>query len=219
MTDLSDKPAKYLPRYRLLLIILSILCATLFLILAAGVQSGKTFRWDSPVMRSIAQAHTPALNTIFEAITYTASEVVILTLAVSGYFLWRWGRKKELILLVISWVGFSLTVNGLKFVFIRPRPDVFDHLVRQSGYSFPSGHAAAAISLFGLLGIFLWQSDRRGWALFCWVWVIFVAFSRVYLGVHYPSDVLASLSLGVIWLIIIVSNADRITGVFLRRSN
>lgn len=203
-------------RYRHIWTILAICMVMIFIALAIGVQSGSLDDWDNSILRSMINLHTSVVTEMFKAITYTASEIVMVTLAFATLLLWRLGHKREMVLLLFSWALFNLIANGLKQVFQRPRPDIFDYLVNQSGYSFPSGHTAAAISLFGLLGVFLWRPQQRGYAMICWFWVILVAFSRVYLGVHYPSDVLASLSLGIAWLIVIVSNADRITGLFFK---
>jgi len=80
---------------------------------------------------------------------------------------------------------------------------VFPPLTTETSYSFPSGHAMAAVAVYGVLALLLWQRGKRGWAVLAGAWVPLVAISRVYLGVHYPSDVLASLALGTIWLIIV----------------
>ena len=62
----------------------------------------------------------------------------------------------------------------------------------------------AAIAVYGLTAVLLWQRRRTGWAVLAGLWVPLVALSRVYLGVHYPSDVLASLAVGTIWLILVM---------------
>ncbi len=106
-------------------------------------------------------------------------------------------------LFIVSFVGTFLLNSLLKFIFARPRPDLFPPLVVEHSYSFPSGHTMSAIAYFGLLALVLWQRGRRGWAVLAGLWVPLVALSRVYLGAHYPSDVLASLAIGTIWLVIV----------------
>jgi membrane-associated phospholipid phosphatase len=91
----------------------------------------------------------------------------------------------------------------LKLLFARPRPNVFPPLMAETSYSFPSGHTMSAVAVYGLLALLLWQRGQYAWALLPGLWVPLVALSRVYLGVHYPSDVLASLALGTIWLVIV----------------
>ena len=91
----------------------------------------------------------------------------------------------------------------LKLLFARPRPNLFPPVVTETSFSFPSGHAMTAVAVYGLLSLLLWQRGRHSWALLAGLWVPLVALSRVYLGVHYPSDVLASLALGTVWLVIV----------------
>jgi undecaprenyl-diphosphatase len=92
----------------------------------------------------------------------------------------------------------------LKLLFARPRPNVFPPLTLETSFSFPSGHTMAAVAFYGLIAILLWRDHHYGWALLPGLWVPLVALSRIYLGVHYPSDVLASLAVGTIWLALIL---------------
>jgi membrane-associated phospholipid phosphatase len=117
--------------------------------------------------------------------------------------LWfRQHQKPQALLLSITVFGAVITNAALKFLFARPRPEVFPPLVVETSYSFPSGHTTTAAAFYGMLAILLWQAHHRRWALLSGVWVFAVAFSRVYLGAHYPSDVLGSLALGTLWLVI-----------------
>ena len=95
--------------------------------------------------------------------------------------------------------GGELLIIGLKALFHRPRPsEVFAGL----GYSFPSGHSFFAVTLYGMMAYWLTRATpaRR------WVWVpavlliLAIGFSRIYLGVHYASDVLAGFCVGLPWL-------------------
>lgn len=103
----------------------------------------------------------------------------------------------------------------LKLVFRRPRPDVL-RLVEQSGYSFPSGHAMNSMIFYGLAAYLLVRRGRH-WsrylvAGFVAVLVLLIGLSRIYLGVHYASDVLAGFLIGAGWLIIAARVSDRIPG-------
>ncbi|MCX6050405.1 MAG: phosphatase PAP2 family protein, partial [Chloroflexi bacterium] len=116
-------------------------------------------------------------------------------------FWFYWRRQPHQAILLVTTFGSAVWINALlKLVFARSRPLLFPPLVLETDYSFPSGHAVAAISLYGLLAVLLWRQRHYGWALLAGVWVLAVAVSRVYLGVHYPSDVLASLTIGGLWL-------------------
>ena len=102
-------------------------------------------------------------------------------------------------------LGLVVLINQvLKFIIQRPRPDGF-RLATVSGFSFPSGHSMAAMAFFGLLAWLVWryEKDRRQRALLVAAFalvIVMIGVSRIYLGVHYASDVIGGFCLSVIWL-------------------
>lgn len=108
---------------------------------------------------------------------------------------WREG------LYVLLALGGALWLNGLlKAAFARPRPDLWEPLWRYSGYSFPSGHAAATAALTMVLALLAWRTRWRVAVLGLMVpFTLLVGISRPYMGVHYPSDVLAGWAFGCAW--------------------
>ncbi len=95
----------------------------------------------------------------------------------------------------------------LKFAIQRPRPDAALRLVDIGGFSFPSGHSMAAMAFFGLLAWLTWRyvDDPRRRAVLCallCIMIVAVGFSRVYLGVHYASDVVGGFCASIIWLVV-----------------
>lgn len=100
-------------------------------------------------------------------------------------------------------LGGTLWLNGqLKAIFARPRPELWEPLWRYSGNSFPSGHAAATASLTLVLALLAWRTRWRVPVLVVMVpFTLLVGTSRTYLGVHYPSDVLAGWAFGCAWAV------------------
>ena len=100
-------------------------------------------------------------------------------------------------------LGGSLWLNGvLKAAFAEPRPDLWEPLWRYSGYSFPSGHAAATATLTFVLALLAWRTRWRVPVLALMVpFTLLVGVSRSYMGVHYPSDVLAGWAFGSAWTV------------------
>lgn len=101
-------------------------------------------------------------------------------------------------------VGSAALTEAFKHVFHQARPALFQQIVQEHGYSFPSGHSTLSFALFGFLAAWLLvDAPRRAihWvgALFCVVLACGVAFSRVYLGVHWPTDVAGGMLLGISW--------------------
>lgn len=127
-----------------------------------------------------------------------------LTAALIIYFLIR--KKDWLIaLLIFNLIGVRFANHILKAIFERPRPS-FDHLVHVSYYSFPSGHSMDAMAFYSflafLLHVRLKESGKRTEAV--WVaavsLIVIIGLTRIYLGVHYPTDVLGGFSAGACWL-------------------
>ena len=112
-------------------------------------------------------------------------------------------------LLLISVVGNIALDTLLKAIFTRPRPDVITPLVTETSFSFPSGHTAVAVALYGMLALLLWQ--RRHWLVgaVCMMWMLLIGLSRIYLGAHYPSDVVGSLAFSVVWVLMLLLIEDK----------
>ena len=163
-------------------------------------------RLDRSVAQALHDAATPATTTAFLIVTALGSleAVALLGLAVAAYY----GRKRRW-LHVQVWItvllgGFALN-QLLKVFFARPRPVFEDPLVLESTYSFPSGHAMESMVMYGMLAYFAvralstWRA-RTAVVFGAAVLVLLIGFSRMYLGVHYLSDVAAGYAAGGAWL-------------------
>jgi len=131
---------------------------------------------------------------------------IIVMVIVGGYLMFRLKQTWEALVLAISLAGGELLNYALKNIFHRARPDI-QHLVNAGGYSFPSDHAMVSATFYGMLGYLVWlnlhERNKTSWH-FIVVTVIFIAaigVSRIYLGVHFPSDVVAGFAAGGVWLI------------------
>jgi undecaprenyl-diphosphatase len=134
-----------------------------------------------------------------------AFEISLLLIA-GGYMYFYMKQTREPLMLAVSLAGTWLLNNLLKIIFQRTRPDVL-HLVAANGFSFPSGHAMITTAFYGMLGYIIWshlrQRSKPAWyvMLLTFCLVIAIGVSRVYLGVHYPSDVVAGFAAGGICLL------------------
>jgi undecaprenyl-diphosphatase len=183
-----------------------------FLILASEVTEGETLAFDKAILLSLrnpadhAQPIGPAwLVGAMRDITSLGSVTVLslLTLAAAGFALVA-GRPALALLMVAAVAGGSALSTILKVVFARPRPDFVAHGVEVFTQSFPSGHAMLSAVAYLTLGVLVARivPDRRSKAYvlaLCTVLTLAVGASRVYLGVHYPTDVLAGWALGALW--------------------
>lgn len=153
-----------------------------------------------------------AITTVFTWITLLGKlQIILLFMLTTIVMLWLWHKKHYIIPLLVSVTGsLSFTYLG-KLVFSRARPAL--SIYSESTFSFPSGHACIAISLYGFIG-YLLICFTRSWharvnIFFATLMVVLlIGISRVYLGVHYISDVWSGYLLGTIWLIIAISLSE-----------
>ena len=177
----------------------------LFAEFAGHVSSGKTQAFDDSVLRWVAQHRTPALEPVMLEITFLGTGTVVIALvAVSGMFLWLSNHKYSAILLLVSTIGGILLNNLLKVGFGRPRPQIIDWGMQAVSWSFPSGHAMSAAVVYGTVAYLAARLQRRHLhrvitLTAAIVLILLIAASRLYLGVHYPSDVLAGIIIGLAW--------------------
>jgi undecaprenyl-diphosphatase len=131
--------------------------------------------------------------------------VTLITLAVLGYLLFD-GKRAAALLVLISVAGGAALSSVLKLGFDRPRPDLVAHLVEVQTLSFPSGHAMVSAVIYLTLGALLAQvqahNHLRAYILsVAVILTLLIGISRVYLGVHWPTDVVAGWCAGAAWAI------------------
>ena len=145
-----------------------------------------------------------------EAIGFDLPVRAAILVPLAAILVWRWekrGERKAAYLLVAGSLSAEAVAQLLKALIHRPRPEVFFGLLPAETYSFPSGHAFVPAVYFGILAGIL--ATRRRWRAAVVAMAAFLGFSRVYLGYHYPSDVIAGWALAVVWLALWAMVADR----------
>jgi undecaprenyl-diphosphatase len=140
---------------------------------------------------------------------HSALGMLLMVTALAAYF-WRVQARYWLLALIFAVPGGMVLNVTLKYIFQRTRPVFEEPLVTLATYSFPSGHTTAATCFYGLLASYL-VIARPGWNVrlgtvaACTLMVLLVAFSRVYLGAHYVSDVLAAMAESIAWLAVCIT--------------
>ncbi|GAA5534045.1 phosphatase PAP2 family protein [Deinococcus aluminii] len=155
---------------------------------------------EAPLLLAVHAHATPTLDRWMLTVTTLGRfAFVALYVAVILAFL-RPGRRRTAFL-VVAVGGAALLGNLLKLVFHHPRPHLWAGLVTESGASFPSGHATGTAAFAVAVTLLAWRTRWRWPVLLLAVtFMLLVGFSRVYLGVHYPSDVLAGWLTGLAWV-------------------
>jgi membrane-associated phospholipid phosphatase len=181
-----------------------------FALLAFAYATGASIMHvDNELANTLNANVVPQLTAVFSAVTTLGNTPVLalVTAAAAAYLVGR-GRRLDASLLVVTLVGAQLLTAILKGIFERPRPSFDDPVATAGWFSFPSGHALSSIALYGAL-VYVFTNRLRApranlAALGAAVLIAAIGFSRLYLGVHYLSDVLAGYSAGLAWLLLTI---------------
>ena len=177
--------------------------------LSDEVLDGETRQFDDVTRAAVHQLASPAMTVVMRAVSFLGSTeflFIATTIVIVGFALRKWGREAKLFALTM--IGGALLNISLKLAFKRPRPIPFFDLTAPETYSFPSGHALTSCCFFGALAAFLTARMKNKHARIA-VWIVcaamflLIGFSRIYLGVHYTTDVIAGFAAALIWILVV----------------
>lgn len=179
-----------------------------FILIAKNIFAGNSYPFDAEAFVFV-DAHISNLNTeIMQFFTFLGTHLFLIPANLILIIWFLFVEKKRWLSIEITAISISslLLMFILKLIFIRPRPT--DPLLEQAaGYSFPSGHALMGVTFYGLLLYITFQYVKNKWLRF-FLFVLFIllvlmiGLSRIYLRVHYASDVIAGFCVGITWLIL-----------------
>ncbi len=167
-------------------------------------------RWDAEVPSRLVEyrrQHGVSESKIVTMLSATPT-IIALTALAAAVFRWKFGRWRESLLVIYAVVGETSIFVATTLFIDRPRPSVPHLDAAPPTSSFPSGHTAAAVCFYGsLAAVILWRSRQR-WikvvaVVVCAAVPLMVGGSRLYRGMHYPTDVIAGVLLGAIWLTVV----------------
>jgi len=179
--------------------------------LAGQVIAGGTRQFDDQARLLVHRHASPALTVVMRGFSLAGSSAFLLAVGTVAFLRFRrTGRPRTAALFVITAIGAEALDQVLKLTFHRTRPVAFFGLTEPAGYSFPSGHALVSCSFYGVLAAFAAaRAPSRAWR---WIYraaagllIAAIGLSRIYLGVHYPSDVLAGYAAAVVWVLSVAS--------------
>jgi membrane protein DedA with SNARE-associated domain/membrane-associated phospholipid phosphatase len=195
-----------------LVVVAGVICGWIFVGLAQDVVAHEEAVLSDPgALRFVVDHRVSWANALMKGITWLGSNAVLIPLvaALACYTLLRKKDWRATVLLVAAIVGANAWYHVVKPLVARERPPDVVHLITVSGYSFPSGHATAAVAVWGAVAIVLaaGRPGRQKAAIWIGAGLVatLVSFSRVYLGVHWWTDVAGGMALGGAWLCLLVA--------------
>ncbi|MEX2281638.1 MAG: phosphatase PAP2 family protein [Gemmatimonadota bacterium] len=183
-----------------------------FAAFASLVTGGFTQAFDERVLQWLEGRRSPVMDRVMVEISALGTGATLLVLVlVASVFLWLTKHHWSVYILLMGVFGGQLMNRLLKTSFERPRPSIVDAVADVSSLSFPSGHAMTSMITYGSVAYLVARLEptRRlrltTWSL-CAVMIILIGISRMYLGVHYPSDIIAGYLGGIAWLAFVAAS-------------
>lgn len=184
--------------------VLAALALWLFAEIAEEILEKESFIFDKEILLTLRELHSPLLDQVMLGLTFLGEPVVLLVTCLGlGIWLLYRGQRSRSTILIIAAVGATVLNNWLKILFGRARPLLWERIVDVGQYSFPSGHAMISLVIFGMMGYLLSNKfpQWRGWIIGLTILLIVgIGLSRLYLGVHWPTDIVAGYAAGLVWL-------------------
>ncbi len=205
-----------------LFVLLLLLALIVFVYATRMVFVLKGTEFDENIFKAVSPYTIPGSTSIMNFITFLGNHTLLIPLnfLLIGFFIYK--KQKWFAIRIASMSLSSVVLSfSLKAFFQRERP-LLPIIGDVGGYSFPSGHALIGIVFYGLLIYVIWHEVKQKWlriflTVFFILLILLISFSRIYLRVHYPSDVIAGLALGFIWLVLSLQIIHRIEKKYIAR--
>jgi undecaprenyl-diphosphatase len=185
-------------------LIIGSLTLLIVILLFEQVLQGKSFAFDKSLLIEIYTFSNPQLDLLMLAITYLGNPSSIVTLFLLSFLLLWWHKDYlEAKIFMLASLGALFLNVGLKLFFTKNRPQLWDQLIIEKSFSFPSGHAIGSMVLYGFLGYLLANRYPKLAVLIyglTTILILSIGFSRLYLGVHWPTDIIGGYAIGFLWL-------------------
>ena len=186
---------------------LLLICLVVFIVILENVFDNEIVLLDTNIYNTISLFKNDTVTAIFKMITQFGSATILICFTILSFVFLK--NKKISFSIALNLIIVGLFNQVLKWMIQRPRPEGF-RLIDESGYSFPSGHSMASMAFYGLIIYFVFKNVKNktikaviGTILS--LLILLIGMSRIYLGVHYASDVIAGFALSIAYLIIYIT--------------
>ncbi|MGF3065833.1 phosphatase PAP2 family protein [Facklamia sp. P12950] len=177
---------------------------TLFVHLGLEIKKNELVTFDTPIQSWVRDLQNPLMDKIMLFITHSSSAIpVLIFFAIILLMLFKKRAFNKMHFLLIAIPG-TLVINTiLKLIFQRDRPDLLNLLIEENFYSFPSGHAMISSTAIFAIMVLCWRSKHFYKILTLGlIYTFLVGYSRVYLGVHFPSDIIGGWMISFAWVVL-----------------
>jgi membrane-associated phospholipid phosphatase len=186
-------------------VLLGCLCLlALFGWLSQEILEKEVFSFDTTILWWLHRHSNATIDNLMLGITNLGNPEFVVVLVTICFSLLLWYKRYwSARILFLTCLGAVILNQGLKLVFVRPRPQLWPHLIVEHTYSYPSGHALGSAVLYGFLAVLLareYPRYRVGIYSIAILLVAAIGLSRLFLGVHYPTDIIAGYAVGIPWL-------------------
>jgi undecaprenyl-diphosphatase len=193
-----------------IVVIISIVSFLVFSFLAYTISAKEILQFDTAIITFIQGVESPGLTAVMKILSIIGDTPVVIILSlVVLFFLYKvLKHRSELVLFVVALSGSAILNLLLKYFFQRTRPEIH-RLVEIEGYSFPSGHAMNACTVYTIIAFLLWhniatKTGRTILIILSTIMILSIGISRIYLGVHYPSDIFGGYLASGFWITIAI---------------
>lgn len=195
-------------------IILTI-CLVVFVVILEDVFDNEIVVLDSTIFNMIQMIRSDYLTDIFKIITLFGNASMLITISVLILVIVK--NKKIGIMVILNLLAVGILNQILKYIIQRPRP-IENRLIEESGYSFPSGHSMGSIAFYGLIIYFIFKyiknkKIRNIYCIMLSLLILLIGISRIYLGVHYTSDVIAGFVISIAYLIVFITIIPKLINI------
>lgn len=199
------------PNHLFIAFIMLILSGSLFMVTAYLIANGKIEHFDLPIIQFIQGLETAWLTVIFKGFTWIGSaySVIPMTVIICAILFFIMHDRKRAFLFAFAIASTIILNELLKLYFKRDRPEIY-RLMDIGGFSFPSGHTMMAFSLYGMIVYIAWRhlktANKRILLVTVAAFMAFsIAISRIYVGVHFPSDIVGGIAASTFWVTTVLS--------------
>jgi undecaprenyl-diphosphatase len=170
--------------------------------------------WERAMLGAAQDTINPALDVVMLSLPYIGTNYSLVPFVVlAAILLWRRGYPTIALHLAIAQAGSWMLNPALKFSFPRDRPDLFEARGQHAFPAFPSGHAIAVMGVLFTVAYLIHRCGRGTWAYWAvGAFLVLNSYSRIYLSVHWPTDVIAGVGVGAVWLVWMIVAFRRLHG-------